>query len=163
MVTDELINHARHSADSATVTAQLRPHSFHHLIARANTFRARFCVCRHENRTTCTLVCLPRLALSDIYLALHFHQEALHMLVLSWSRYSSGLNYLFFPLFSQSIGHVSGLMVFRQEALTGPLALSMLRYPIIHSTSAIVCSDFLYSYFLANLWLPLYHHTICTS
>lgn len=97
MVTDELINHARHTADSATVTAQVRPHSFHHLIARVSTFCVRFCHCRHGNGTTCVLVCLPKLALSDIYLALHFHQEVLHRLVLSWSRYSWGLNYLFFP------------------------------------------------------------------
>lgn len=42
LVTDELINHAHHGADSASVTAQLRPHSFNHLTARANTFQARF-------------------------------------------------------------------------------------------------------------------------
>lgn len=163
VVTDELINHARHSADSATVTAQLRPHSFHHLTANANTFRARFCLRRHGNISTRVLVRLPKLALSHIYLALHFYQEALHMLVLSWSLYSSRLNYLFFPQFSRSIGHVSGLMAYRQESLAGLLALSTLWYPITHSTSAIVCSDFLYSHFLTNLWFSLNHHTIYTS
>lgn len=110
LVTDELINHAHHNADSASVTAKLRPHSFNHLTARANTFQARFCLCRHGNITTHRLVRLPRTG-SVWHLSGFAFLLAVHTLF-SWTQSNSLRlnNFFFFFLsqFSQSFGHVTG-------------------------------------------------------
>lgn len=99
LVTDELINHARHSADSASVTAQLRPHSLNHLTARANTFQARYCFCRHGNITTHMLVRLPHAKAGSIWHLSGFaFLLAVHTLVFSRTRRNSlRLNYFFPP------------------------------------------------------------------
>lgn len=101
LVTDELINHARHSADSASVTAQLRPHSFNHLTARTNTFQARFCLCRHGNITTHMLVRLPCAKTGSVWHLSGFaFLLAVHTLVFSWTWTNFlGLNYFFFSIF----------------------------------------------------------------
>lgn len=145
LVTDELINHARHIADSASVTAQLRPHSFNHLTARTNTFQARFCLCRHGNITTHMLVHLPRAKTGSVWHLSGFaFLLAVHTLVFSWTwRNFLGLNYFFFSQFSQSIGHVSGLMAGSSEIVHMQTSR--------HSTSAKV------------FWFPFMHPLLSFS
>lgn len=145
---DELINHTRHSTDSATVTAQLRPHSFNHLTAHANAHWVRFHVRRLGNITTHMLVYLPRAKSGPAW-----HLSGFAFSLGSCTRAGILMDAVFLEaklLIFPSIFPVhwpyewdNGIQTRGSDGPSG-----IVDTPIMHSTSTIVCSDFLYSSYL---------------
>lgn len=155
LVTDELINHARHSADSASVTAQLRPHSFNHLTARTNTFQILLLSAwKHNHTHACTFATRQnRLRLTFIWLCIFI--SCTHIGVLMDMEEFLGAKLLFFSQFSQSIGHVSGLIAGSSEIVHVQTSR--------HSTSAKVFSDSLSCIPLCHLALITIYLTFLLS
>lgn len=116
LVTDELINHKRHGSDSASVTAQLRPHSFNHLSARVNAFQARYSLCRHGNITTHAWMfptCQNRLRLTFIWLCIFISCTQAGVLT-DTEEFLEAKLLFFLTQFFQSIGYVSGFTANRK-------------------------------------------------
>lgn len=167
LVTDELINHARHGADSASVTAQLRPHSFNHLTARANTFQARFCLCRRGSITTHMLVHLPRARPGSVWHLSGFaFLLAVYTQVFSWTRNSLRFNYIFppsiFPV-HWPCKRVHG----KQEALKlstrgYPITLHLQKY-FSNSLSGIAFLSFSFYCYLFDIFILCWHIALYLS